>query len=53
MWAMVVGSFARAIATIFVAGHYRLEHRREQWLRNLDHADRRHWTGRGASGLVR
>jgi hypothetical protein len=46
---MVVRSFVRAIATIFVAGHYRLEQR----LRNLDHADRRHWTGRGASGLVR
>ncbi|MCY1266066.1 hypothetical protein D9M68_525370 [compost metagenome] len=49
MGAMVVRLFARAIATIFVAGYYRCEQR----LRNLDHADPRHWTGRGASGLVR
>ncbi|CAB3796193.1 hypothetical protein LMG28614_04316 [Paraburkholderia ultramafica] len=36
---IVMGSFVLVIASTFVAGHYRREHRRRQLLRNLDHYD--------------
>lgn len=39
---MVMGSTVLLIATIFVAGHYRREHRRARLLRQLDHARGRH-----------
>ncbi|SMG52641.1 hypothetical protein [Paraburkholderia susongensis] len=35
---MVMGSAVLLIAAIFVAGHYRREHRRARLLRQLDHA---------------
>ncbi|BFG80050.1 hypothetical protein PTKU46_80840 [Paraburkholderia terrae] len=37
---MVMGSAVLVLAAIFVAGHYRREHRRAQLLRQLDHAHR-------------
>ncbi len=39
---MVMGSAVLMIAVIFVAGHYRREHRRARLLRQLDRARGRH-----------
>lgn len=36
---IVMGSSVLVIASMFVAGHYRREHRWRQLLRNLDHHD--------------
>jgi hypothetical protein len=41
---IVMGSFVLVIASMFVAGHRRREHRRQQFLRNLDHHDWSDWT---------
>ena len=35
---IVMGSFVLLIASIFMANHYRREHRRRQLLRNMDHS---------------
>jgi hypothetical protein len=41
---MVMGSCVLVLASIFVAGHYRREHRRQQLLRNLNHHDWWDWS---------
>ena len=42
--AIVMGSFVLVFASMFVADHYRREHRRRRLLRNLNHFDWWDWT---------
>ena len=46
--AIFVGSFVMLTAAAFVAGHYRLEQRRQKLLRRLDYQD--YWQGWRSSG---